>query len=54
MFFINRMEGLMSGSDHAVPTVQIAAGMPRPRIIKTHLHDFLLPDEIWAVKPKVI
>jgi len=27
--------------------------MPRPRYIKSHLPMFLLPDQLWTVKPKV-
>lgn len=27
--------------------------MPRPRYIKSHLPYFLLPDQLWTVKPKV-
>lgn len=28
--------------------------MSRPRFIKSHLPTFLLPDELWIVKPKII
>ncbi|CAG9801248.1 unnamed protein product [Chironomus riparius] len=28
--------------------------MPRPRYIKSHLPYFLLPDQLWTVKPKIV
>ena len=47
------MEGLMIGAEQIIPTIDMAVNMPRPRIIKSHLPKFLLPQEMWKVKPKV-
>ncbi|CAG9801240.1 unnamed protein product [Chironomus riparius] len=35
-------------------TFEICRNMKRPRYIKTHLPLFLLPDQLWTVKPKII
>lgn len=35
-------------------TVDVAAALPSPRVIKSHLPPDLLPTEIWTVKPKIV
>ncbi|XP_070495891.1 sulfotransferase 1C2-like [Chironomus tepperi] len=37
-----------------VDTFGMATNQPRPRYIKSHLPIFLLPDQLWTVKPKII
>lgn len=47
------MEGFTAERREKFSSIQVAMNIPRPRIIKTHLPAFLLPDEFWKVKPKV-
>ncbi|XP_070495897.1 sulfotransferase 1B1-like [Chironomus tepperi] len=35
-------------------TFEYCKNKPRPRYIKSHLPVFLLPDQLWTVKPKII
>ncbi|XP_070495899.1 sulfotransferase 1B1-like [Chironomus tepperi] len=37
-----------------VDTFEKTKNMPRPRFIKSHLPLFLLPDQLWTVKPKIV
>jgi Sulfotransferase domain len=48
----NRRYGGMQ-SKHDVD-LELISQMPRPRHIKSHLPAFLLPDQLWTVKPKVV
>lgn len=34
-------------------SVRICENLPRPRHIKSHLPIFLLPNQLWTIKPKV-
>jgi len=36
-----------------VDRIEDLKNLPRPRHINTHLPIFLLPDQLWTVKPKV-
>jgi hypothetical protein len=47
-----RLQGI--DINHHGDSVSAAENLTRPRHIKSHLPVFLLPDEFWEVKPKVV
>jgi hypothetical protein len=47
-----RLNGVLNKFDG--DSVGICENSQRPRHIKSHLPIFMLPDQLWTVKPKVI
>ncbi|XP_070498411.1 sulfotransferase 1B1-like [Chironomus tepperi] len=41
-------------TDLPTETFEASINQPRPRYIKSHLPIFLLPEQLWTVKPKII